>query len=46
MSSSPTTNTEVPGYVGKFNGESIIIPNISEILKTDFITWVTIQLWI
>ena len=34
MSSSPTTNTEVPGYVGKFNGESIIIPNISEILKT------------
>lgn len=34
MSSSPTTKPDIPGYVGKFNGESIIIPQISEILKT------------
>ena len=34
MSSSPTTNPNEPGYVGEFNGEPIVIPQISEILKT------------
>lgn len=34
MSSSPTTNTGEPGYIGEFNGEPIVIPQISEILKT------------
>lgn len=34
MSSSPTTNPGEPGYVGEFNGEPIVIPQISEILKT------------
>lgn len=34
MSSAPTTNPGEPGYVGEFNGEPIIIPQISEILKT------------
>ena len=34
MSSSPTTNPNEPGYVGDFNGEPIVIPQISEILKT------------
>ena len=34
MSSAPTTNPGEPGYVGEFNGEPIVIPQISEILKT------------
>ena len=34
MSSSPTTNPQISGYVGDFNGEPIVIPGISEILKT------------
>ena len=34
MSSSPTTNPGEPGYIGEFNGEPIVIPQISEILKT------------
>lgn len=34
MSSAPTTNPNEPGYIGDFNGEPIVIPQISEILKT------------